>query len=122
MARAVQSSSKQEQPVLDFSTYSFSELVEIKQNLEGEIQSRQANEIEELRAKVSKAAHALGVSVEHIFRLPHPSKRITRHARGKQPARYRGPNGEECSGRGPAPRWMKPLLAKGKTKEDFLIK
>ena len=23
---------------------------------------------------------------------------------------------------GPAPRWMKPLLAKGKTKEDFLIK
>ncbi len=122
MARAAQSSSKLEQPVVDFSTYSFSELVEIKQNLEGEIQSRQANEIEELRAKVSKAAHALGVSVEQIFGLPQSRKRVTRHARGPQPARYRGTNGKLWSGRGPAPRWMKPLLAKGKTKEDFLIR
>jgi DNA-binding protein H-NS len=122
MARTAQSPSKQEPPVLDFSAYTFSELVKIKQNLDGELQSRQANEIEELRAKVSKAAHALGVSVEEIFGLPSGGKRITRHPRGKQPARYRGPHGEEWSGRGPAPRWMKPLLTKGKTKEDFLIK
>ncbi|MGP0042762.1 MAG: H-NS family nucleoid-associated regulatory protein [Rhodomicrobium sp.] len=47
---------------------------------------------------------------------------MTKHPRGKQPPRYRGPNGEEWSGRGPSPRWMKPFLAKGKTKEDFLIK
>jgi DNA-binding protein H-NS len=122
MSRTVKSWSKQKQPVLKFSTYSFSELLEIKQNLEGEIQSRQANEIEELRAKITGAAHALGVTVEQIFGLPSGKKRVTRHARGPQPARYRGPTGEEWSGRGPAPRWMKPLLAKGKTKEDFLIK
>jgi DNA-binding protein H-NS len=49
-------------------------------------------------------------------------KRETKHPKGKQPAKYRGPDGEEWSGKGPAPKWMKPLLAKGKTKADFLIK
>jgi len=122
MARAAQTSSKQEAPVLDFSTYSFSELVKIKKSIEGEMQSRQANEIEELRAKIAEAAQTLGVSVQEILGLPNSGKRLTRHPRGKQPARYRGPNGEEWSGRGPAPRWMKVFLAKGKTKEDFLIK
>jgi DNA-binding protein H-NS len=49
-------------------------------------------------------------------------KRVTKHARGKLPPKYRGPNGEEWSGKGPSPKWMKPLLVKGKTKADFLIK
>ncbi len=122
MTRAAQTSSKQEAPGLDFSTCTFSELVEIKKSIEGEMQSRQAKEIEELRATVEEAAQTLGVSVQEILGLPNGGKRVTRHPRGKQPARYRGPHGEEWSGRGPAPRWMKPFLAKGKTKEDFLIK
>ncbi len=121
MARA-QPSSRQERPILDLSIYSFPELAEIRREIESEIQSRQAHEVEELRAKVTEAAQTLGMSVEEIFGLPHSGKRMTKHARGKQPPRYRGPNGEEWSGRGPAPRWMKPYLAKGKTKDDFLIK
>lgn len=36
-------------------------------------------------------------------------------------AKYRGPNGEEWAGRGEPPKWMRPLLAKGARKEDFLI-
>ena len=122
MVKAAQLAPKQEPPVLDFSIYSFQELTEIKKNIESEIQSRQAKEIEELRAKVAEVAQTLGVSVEEIMGLHHNGKRVTQHARGKQPARYRGPHGEEWSGRGPHPRWMKPLLVKGKTKEDFLIK
>lgn len=35
--------------------------------------------------------------------------------------KYQGPNGELWSGRGQPPKWMKPLLATGKKKEDFLI-
>ena len=106
----------------DFSHYSFSELAGIKKSLESEMQSRQAKEVEDLRAQVTEAAQTLGISVEEILGLSRSGPRMTRHSRGKQPARYRGPNGEEWSGRGPAPRWMKPLLAKGKTKEDFLIR
>lgn len=113
---------KQEAPSLDFSTYSFDELSELRKEIDSEIEARKTEEIEKLRTKVTESAHTLGVSIEELFGLRAGSKRQTRHARGKQPARYRGPGGEEWSGRGPAPRWMKPLLAKGKTKEDFLIK
>jgi DNA-binding protein H-NS len=121
VARALQT--KTEVPSLDFSTCSFDELVEIKKEIDSEFESRKAKEIEGLRAKVSESAQALGVSIEDLFGLPsHPGKRQTKHPRGKQPVKYRGPAGEEWSGRGPSPRWMKPLLVKGKTKEDFLIK
>lgn len=123
MAKSPQPQSKQETPPLDFSAYSFDELLEIKKGIDSEVESRKAKEIEELRARVNESAQTLGVSIEELFGLPpRPVKRETKHARGKQPARYRGPGGEEWSGRGPAPRWMKPYLAKGKTKQDFLIK
>jgi DNA-binding protein H-NS len=36
--------------------------------------------------------------------------------------KYRGPGGETWSGRGPAPRWLAELEAKGKKRESFLIK
>ncbi len=95
----------------------------LKKGIDNEVKSRKAKEIELLRAKVAESAQSLGVSVHELFGLPqHTPKRETKHARGKQPPKYRGPNGEEWSGRGPAPRWMKPFLAKGKTKADFLIK
>jgi DNA-binding protein H-NS len=122
MARSTSTSSANGAATPDFSKYAFTDLVEIKKELDKEIQSRQAREVEELRARVAESAHALGVSIEELFGLRrHAGTRITKHPRGKQPAKYRGPNGEEWSGKGPAPRWMKPYLAKGKTKADFLI-
>ena len=36
-------------------------------------------------------------------------------------ARYRGPNGEEWTGRGMAPNWLKDLEAKGFARDTFLI-
>ena len=108
---------------LDLSTYSFDALLKLKKEVDGELNARKAKEIEVLRAKVAESAQNLGVSIHELFGLQQqPAKRETKHARGKQPAKYRGPNGEEWSGRGPAPRWLKALLTKGKTKADFLIK
>jgi DNA-binding protein H-NS len=126
MARSAQPQTKHEDTApLNLATYSFEELLEIKRNVESEVQSRQAKEVEILRARVTETAQTLGVSIEELFGLPSRSRkygaRVTKHPRGKQPAKYRGPNGEEWSGRGPSPRWMKPFLAKGKTKQDFLI-
>src|SRR6516162_116270 len=116
MARAP-SPPKQGVAALDFSTYSLPELLDIKKDIESEIKSRQVKEIEELRAKVAETAQTFGVSVEEIMGLVPTGKRLTKHARGKQPARYRGSGDEEWSGRGPAPKWMKPFLEKGKKKE-----
>jgi DNA-binding protein H-NS len=122
MARAAQATPKQASPVPNMSSYTFSEMVEIKQTIEVEIQSRHRKEIEALREKVKKVAQTLGVSVAEIVGLKGNGRRMTKHARGKQPTRYRGPEGQEWSGRGPAPLWLKPFLAEGKTKQDFLIK
>jgi DNA-binding protein H-NS len=126
MARSAQPQSKHEETApLKLSTYSFEELIEIKRNVDTEVQSRRTKEVEDLRVRVTDTAQTLGVSIEELFGLPSSQrigKRQTKHAKGKQPAKYRGPNGEEWSGRGPAPKWMKPLLTKGKTKQDFLIK
>ncbi len=123
MAKAPQSQKTAEASSLELSDYSFDALLALKKEIDSEVESRKAREIQVLRAKVAESAQALGVSVHELFGLSQePAKRETKHPRGKQPARYRGPNGEEWSGRGPSPRWMKPFLAKGKTKADFLIK
>ena len=123
MARSPQPRPKPDMPPIEFSSYSFDALLQLKKELDDELGSRKAKEIEDLRAEVAESAQTLGVSIQELFGLsPQGVKRQTRHARGKQPPKYRGPNGEEWSGRGPAPRWMKPYLTKGKTKEDFLIK
>jgi DNA-binding protein H-NS len=39
----------------------------------------------------------------------------------KRAAKYRGPNGEEWSGRGRTPRWLAALEAEGRGREEFLI-
>jgi DNA-binding protein H-NS len=124
MARSPQPQPRHEASApLEFSAYSFEELVEIKRDVDAEVESRKAKEVDDLRTKVTETAQALGVSVEELFGLRSQNgRRQTKHAKGKQPPKYRGPGGEEWSGRGPAPRWMKPLLVKGKTKADFLIK
>jgi DNA-binding protein H-NS len=126
MARVPQPKPRHEARPLDFSKYSFADLLKMKRNLESEVKSRQAHEVKELRAKVTEVAQTLGISPQELLRpvsVPHRQPaRKTKHVRGRQPAKYRGPGGEEWSGRGPAPRWMKPFLAKGKTKADFLIR
>jgi DNA-binding protein H-NS len=125
MARSVQPQSRYDAPKLELSSYSFEELIEFKRNVDSEVESRRAKEVDDLRARVTETAQALGVSIEELFNLRSAKQRSTRqtkHPRGKQQAKYRGPNGEEWSGKGPAPRWMKPFLEKGKTKADFLIK
>ncbi len=39
----------------------------------------------------------------------------------KRAAKYRGPNGEEWSGRGRMPNWLAALEAEGRGREEFLI-
>jgi DNA-binding protein H-NS len=124
MARAAQAHAKVATTGFDVAAYSFEELQEIKRTVDAEIDARKSHEMEALRAKVTESAQSLGVTIEELFGLQPVAraKRVTKHPRGKQPAKYRGPGGEEWSGKGPAPKWMKPLLAKGKKKEDFRIK
>ena len=120
MARVAHAHAKPVTGSFRIAGYSFEDLHEIRKQIDAEIASRKAGEIKALRVKITEGAHALGISIEEILGIR--AKRETKHAKGKLPPKYRGPSGEEWSGKGPAPKWMKPLLAKGKTKADFLIK
>jgi DNA-binding protein H-NS len=49
-------------------------------------------------------------------------KRAVKRKGATVAAKYHGPNGETWSGRGLMPRWMAALVAKGRSKEDFVIR
>ena len=50
-----------------------------------------------------------------------PRKAIGKTAGTKVAAKYRGAEGQSWSGRGLMPRWLKALVAEGRTKEEFLV-
>ena len=105
-----------ESGTIDFSQYPLTRLIDLQQKLQAEIDARKAVEMEAFRAEANEKALALGLSLEDIFGLKKLDKRS-----GPQAPKYKGPNGELWSGRGPNSKWMKPFLEQGKTKEDFLI-
>lgn len=72
--------------------------------------------IEEFRAKAAQ----LGLTLEDVLAAPSaPSPKSAKAAGSSLPAKYRGPNGEEWSGRGRLPRWLQAAEATGKSRDDF---
>jgi len=81
-------------------------------------------------AQLREQMDAYGITAEELSR-PAPKARSKAPApspsKGKKPiaalpAKYRGPQGQEWSGWGPAPKWLSDLLVNGKTREDFLVR
>jgi DNA-binding protein H-NS len=108
---------------IDLADYTFEGLRALHIEIVDALAARKQALVEAMRLEIAQSAASLGVSIEEVMGIgTQPKPRITRHARGPQAPKYRGPDGEEWSGHGPAPKWMKPFLAKGKTKADFLIK
>lgn len=50
-----------------------------------------------------------------------PEKKERKVMKGNVPVKYRGPNGEEWSGRGRLPKWVQEAEAEGKSREEFRI-
>ena len=113
------------------------DLVKLQQQI-AEMQ-KQATELQRknraaVLAQLREQMAAYGITAEELSRpAPRtpkpraaPSKADASASRGKKAsvpstAKYRGPEGQVWSGRGPAPRWLTDLLVAGKTREDFLI-
>ncbi len=88
-----------------------------------------------LRAELERKAAELGVSPNDLFSTPGqqaPAEQATAKngTRARKPrddtgakraAKYRGPNGEEWSGRGRKPRWLAALEAEGRNREEFRL-
>jgi DNA-binding protein H-NS len=84
-------------------------------------------------AELREQMAAYGITAEELSRPAarsqkprQPPGKAASSAKGKKaaassPAKYRGPQGQEWTGRGTAPKWLNELVAAGKTREDFLI-
>lgn len=73
--------------------------------------------LDDLTAKPSTAVVS-AKSARHAARTTKARSRRTK----KVPVKYRGPHrGDTWTGRGKTPRWLASLIAKGRTKEDYLI-
>jgi len=85
-------------------------------------------------AELREQMAAYGITAEELSR---PAAKASRPkvlpakpaspAKGKKPVmsspiKYRGPEGQEWTGRGTAPKWLNDLLVDGKTRDDFLIR
>jgi DNA-binding protein H-NS len=88
-----------------------------------------------LRAEMERRAAELGIAVGDLFStagqqapVEQAAAKNGRRARKprddigiKRAAKYRGPNGEEWSGRGRMPNWLAALEAEGRSREEFLV-
>ncbi len=73
-------------------------------------------------AKIKEQIVAFGIEQGDLFDAPIISRKPRKASRPPVEAKYRGPKGEEWSGRGLTPRWLKSLIAEGRTQEEFLTK
>ncbi len=91
-------------------------------------QALEGKKIEEEKRKLlsifQRDAKKLGFSV-NVDWAPlatlEPEAKAPKRSRGKVGTKYRGPNGEEWSGRGRHPRWVAALKAEGRNLEEFRI-
>jgi DNA-binding protein H-NS len=74
--------------------------------------------IEEMRSK----AKALGLDLDEVLGRKASNGRKQRSDLGvKLKPKFKGPNGETYTGRGPTPKWLKSLERKGQSREKFRI-
>jgi DNA-binding protein H-NS len=76
-------------------------------------------------AKWKAEAADAGLSFEALIpglAEPKEPRKLRKDQGSTLTAKFRGPNGEEWSGRGRMPKWLTVLEASGKSREDYRIK
>ena len=94
---------------------------------EAKVREKADGEKRALIEETRRRAEALGLSIEDLFDgTARPAKQgrgaaKVDGAKAKPPVKYRGPDGEEWSGRGRAPKWIQAAVAQGRRREDFAV-
>ena len=84
-----------------------------------------------LRAEMERKAAELGIAPRELFstdkqqgprgKEASPARKPRENEGAKRAAKYRGPTGEEWSGRGREPGWLKALIAHGHSKDAYRV-
>lgn len=88
------------------------------EKLMAEAEAVRSRELEDTIADIKNKMQAYGITAQDLGFSTASGKRAATQKPAKSP-KYRGPNGQAYSGRGPRPKWLKEALANGKKIEDF---
>ncbi len=107
-----------------FAKMSLAELVQLRDEVQSALNGKIAMERRELETKLAEIENLqTGSKKSGAGKGRHVENGRKHPAKGKKAApKYRGPNGETWAGRGLTPRWLVELEAKGKKRDQFLIK
>lgn len=116
---------------MDLKAMSAAELRQLIEDAQAELVSKQEAAKAELRARWEKEAAEAGLSIQAVLPLSGGRAEGSKRARKsggdgtsdarQLPVKFRGPNGEEWSGRGRLPKWLQVAEADGKKREDFKV-
>jgi DNA-binding protein H-NS len=111
---------------IDLDRLTVQELVALRGDIDRKIKDKQEQTRAELRAKWQEEATAAGLSLDAVLATSAASpssagRKARRDAGGTLPVKYRGPNGEEWSGRGRLPKWLQVAEAEGKGRDSFKV-
>jgi len=98
------------------------ELNKLIEQAEALRESRQEDAKTEFMDKMRKEAAAAGLSLDALMGRAPSGRRKRSDAGVKLKPKFVGPNGETYTGRGPTPKWLKHLEAKGVNRNKYLVK
>ena len=101
---------------MDLDNLTLQGLRDLKEKVALEIKTREAQSIQEARARIQEIATGIGIPLNELF-----SKQPKKY--GPAPVRYRHPDDaeKEWSGRGRAPKWVKEWQDGGKSLDALRI-
>nr|VFJ43614.1 MAG: DNA-binding protein H-NS [Candidatus Kentron sp. DK]VFJ45730.1 MAG: DNA-binding protein H-NS [Candidatus Kentron sp. DK] len=101
----------------DLAGVNYSDLVELKNEVEASIETRRKEEKQSLIQEIRQMVSAKGFTMGELFNEPDFAKK------SPLPPKYQDPDnpGRKWSGRGRQPGWITALLEQGNTMEDLLI-
>jgi DNA-binding protein H-NS len=79
------------------------------------LETAQHDLIAEFRARAAE----LGLSMDALMPPAATMRRTKEETGARLPAKFRGPNGEEWTGRGRVPKWLAALEATGRSRAEF---
>jgi DNA-binding protein H-NS len=108
----------------DLDALSVKQLTELIHAAEAKRQDKAQGERAALLEEMTKRAEELGLTIEELVgtRAAKRTPKTRQDTGSKVAAKFRGPNGEEWTGRGRMPNWLVAQEATGRKRDEFLIK
>jgi DNA-binding protein H-NS len=109
---------------IDLDDLSVKQLTELIQAAEAKRQEKAQGERAALLEEMTRRAEELGLTIEELVetRTTKRTPKTRQDTGAKVAAKFRGPNGEEWTGRGRMPNWLVAQEATGRKRDEFLIK